>query len=72
MRDILKRIEVLEQLSRKHGKVFTARLKDGRSVKTDATGAIMLVKDQSAQEISIDFMARGCGQLCALMNDLLN
>lgn len=69
---LTKRIEKIEYLSRKHGKVFTATLKDGTKMKVDAVGAIGLVKDSAAADISIDVMTKGCGELCALMNDLLH
>ena len=69
---LTKRIEKLEELSRKHGRIFTATLKDGTQQKVDAVGAIGLVKDSAAADIRIDIMAKGCGQLCALMNDLLH
>lgn len=69
---LTKRIEKLEQLSRRHGKIFTATLKDGTKQKVDAVGAICLVKDSAAEDIRIDIMTKGCGQLCALMNDLLH
>lgn len=70
--NIVKRLETLEQLSRRHGKIFTATLKDGTKRKVDAVGAIGLVRDDRAADISIDVMTKGCGMLCALMNDLLH
>lgn len=70
--NLVKRLETLEQLSRRHGRIFTATLKDGSKQKVDAVGAIGLVRDDRAADIRIDVMAKGCGQLCALMNDLLH
>lgn len=70
--NIAKRLETLEQLSRKHGRIFTATLKNGEKMKVDAVGAINLIKDDKATDIQIDIRTKGCGMLCALMNDLLH
>ena len=69
---LTKRIEKLEELSRKHGRIFTATLKDGTQQKVDAVGAIGLVRNGAAKDIRIDFQTKGCGMLVALMNDLLH
>lgn len=70
-KDLIKRLQRIEELSKKYGRRFTAILTDGQSVSVDASEAIMLVQKNAAIEIKLDFMTTGCGQLVALLNSLL-
>lgn len=71
MKEITRRIQALEAAAKKCGVCFTVTQKDGTKRRTDASGAIQLVRDARARGIEIDKGVRGCGELLDLLTDLI-
>ena len=74
MKDIIRRIEALEAVMKKHGACFTVHLVNGKTKRVTASEAVQIVRDAQAKSIEADEAVQyfnECGAMLYLLADLI-